>query len=217
MDHQPEIRFQEDGTLDLSVFPDVDPDEALDPSDLESLHDTLVSDPVPELDQDAWTGMLDEVFASEGTDVDDELVPDDDPFVHDEDLGSGLGGAVGDLADEDADLDDDAPDVDDDGPFTFDDEVDDITDLVVDTAGSDDLADDATVADDAFADDADELADEELGVEEFADLGMGTPEFEADYASMDFAPGLDDTSLFAEAEPEPYELPEDGIEDLDWE
>jgi hypothetical protein len=121
-----ELRFGGDGFVDVDALPDVDPELALEPDALASLHDALVSSPVPEPDAATWSGIFDDALADDA-DYDglDDLVPAQDeagPF--------------------DAGFADDDPGTDDDG---FDDDGDDVV-VAFDDDEDDDL--DADVADD---------------------------------------------------------------------
>jgi hypothetical protein len=111
-----DLRFGADGFVDVDALPDVDPELALEPDALASLHDALVGSAVPEPDAATWSGIVDDALADDA-DYDglDDLVPAQDeagPFD--------AGFADDDLTDDDG-FDDDVDEV----AVAFDDDEDD--------------------------------------------------------------------------------------------
>lgn len=87
MTDMPQLPLGPDGYVDLTVFPDGDPDQVLDPDALSSLHDALAADADDGgggLDDGVWDELVDSVLSGDADiDIADVLIPSgasDGPF-----------------------------------------------------------------------------------------------------------------------------------------
>ncbi|WP_238014849.1 hypothetical protein KZZ52_39875 [Dactylosporangium sp. AC04546] len=90
--------------LDMSVFPDLDPDTAVSPQDLAALRDGIGA-PVPQLPEEDWAHLLDVAF-DPGEDIVDVAADGfDDPGYEDvPDVEDGSDGAYDGTEHDDEDL-----------------------------------------------------------------------------------------------------------------